>query len=152
MIYVLSVCGYETYMPVWFETDFINKQGFKNAVQKAMKDCLPALLKSKNKKNVVSFIDGSDLLNAIVKVLQTRGFRVLEPVLEIDIKGETTYEKDRPYERPEIMQDDVWGKITKHNDIIQKKWLEDGGKELKKIEEKETMNKKEKVNLKQGGE
>ena len=152
MIYVLSVCGYETYMPVWFETDFINKQGFKNAVQKAMKDWLPALLKSKNKKNVVSFIDGSDLLNAIVKVLQTRGFRVLEPVLEIDIKGETTYEKDRPYERPEIMQDDVWGKITKHNDIIQKKWLEDGGKELKKIEEKETMNKKEKVNLKQGGE
>jgi len=104
--YLLSITGYETYVPHWFICS-CSKKKFQVEVRKAIDRSIPSLMKDS------SYIDGHDLLQKVIPILVQKDIRLTHPDFEISIEGECYY--NRKDERPKIFSDFAWEKISKHN-------------------------------------
>ena len=115
MYYVINTAGYECYEPYWFCCN-CSQEEFKTEVLLATDKAVELLLKSDN------YINGRDLLMAIIDVLSQKGFNYIRPDLEISVKGECYYNHSddvpRVDERPDIISNDAWNKILGHNKKI----------------------------------
>lgn len=108
--FALNVSGYETYNPIWFEKD-CSKEDFELAVKEAIHECLPAIIKED------TFIDGDDLLRKSSMVLESKGFKIIKPEMEISLGGECyyNYSSHTEDERPDAIFDDDWSAILENN-------------------------------------
>lgn len=80
-------------------------------------------------------INGRDLQQDIIPLLESKGFKVVKPDIEISLSGECFYQKeDEPYNVPEAIFEEDWKKIIEHNE----KRDEERVKEFK--ERKEILN------------
>jgi len=111
MIYLVSVCGYEEYSPVYFRCD-CTKEEFNAEVSKAISQAVEEL------KNDDNFISGHELQDAIVPILAKK-FEHVQMDHEVLLYGECYYnDRYSEYEKPQTITDDAWNKILEHNDKI----------------------------------
>ena len=115
MICSLSVTGWETYIPAYFESP--SKEEFEKAVSEAIKTVIPSLEKDEG------FIDGRDLQNGVMPILCEK-FKYLGIEHEVDIGGECLY-SDNHQDRPKIIDDESWRRILEHNDKVHKELYKD---------------------------
>jgi len=110
MICSLSVTGWETYIPAYF--DCPSKEEFEKAVSEAVKAVMPLLEEDEG------FIDGHAIHTKVLPILCQK-FKYIQIEHEVDLKGECLYDDDYKDEynnpRPGIVNDDVWDRIIKHN-------------------------------------
>ena len=129
--YVVNVSGYETYEPIWFESD-CSKIQFKKVVRECSEVALNKLMRKRRKDQ----IGGHDVLEVLVPLLEEKGFKKIVPDLEISLNGECYYSKGC-YEKPAIFSRKMWKQVVefnqKINDEDMKKWQKEQKK--KKIKE-----------------
>jgi len=115
-IYELSVSGWEGYSPVWFKSGK-SKTAFKRVVREAIHSSLPLL--TKKDKWGYDLINGHDLKEKIVPILEEKGFERVNPDLEVGLNGDCIYNRGRG-EKPEIIARADWKTIVEHNEMTQK--------------------------------
>jgi hypothetical protein len=128
MIYLVSVCGYEEYMPVYFRCE-CSKEEFNVEVSKAISQAVEKL------QDDDGFIDGHDLQDEIVPILAKK-FEHVQMDYEVLLHGECLYSDD--YQKPETITDDAWMKILEHNKKIHdeiRREVEEEHPEIKNMEE-----------------
>lgn len=137
--YVVSINGWETYTPYWFETD-ISESKFIEILQDCMREAV-AILDKKDK----SYRTGSSLMGKVIPLMAMNGLKLLRPDVELDVGGESYYKEPNNYEkRPEVIPDDVWKKLVRHNeDVHLKMYKIFEEKDRKKEAKKKVRNEKE---------
>ena len=128
-LYVINVCGYETYEPVWFETDY-SKTKFKRTVR----ECIDVVVRRRMQKGD-GFINGHNVLDDLVPVLETIGFRKVVPDLEISLNGECYYQKGR-HAKPQIFSRETWKQVVEYNQKLNYNYMAEFKKELAKKKKK----------------
>jgi hypothetical protein len=129
MYYVLSLCGWEEYSPVWFESS-LSKKEFRKAVETVSKSIIEKALNNPE----LNFIDGHTIidnysvggLNILRKKMLKLGFKMIKPDHEISISGSCLYNKRD--EKPAVYSDEDWQRILEHNQKVKdednKRWNE----------------------------
>lgn len=107
MYYIISIGGYEAYSPHWFGCD-CSKEEFDKIVRDSIGKAVDELIE----KEPDDFIDGYDLMQYLLPILEKQGFVGIKKDHEIDIGGECLYSEQG---REEIFSDDIWRKILKQN-------------------------------------
>jgi len=110
--FVLNVSGFECYTPVWFEKD-CTKEDFETAVRECIHDSLPEIIEKDE------YIAGHDLLDVVQVMLENKGFKIIQPVLEISLYGECFYRDIS--DKPDSISPSDWLKILEHNKRIHDK-------------------------------
>jgi len=117
--YVISICGWETYKPIWIQSS-LSKKEFILAYKKALHKSVSVLCKSTNK----NFITGYDLQQKMVyNIISGKAGKVFKPMIEFQIWGECIYreydyKKGERDNRPWGIEESDWHEIVKHNDNI----------------------------------
>jgi hypothetical protein len=117
MYYVLNVAGYETYYPIWFYVENCSKTKYQRIVREAVNEVLPELLKDDG------YIDGLDIMNLIIPILEREGLTKLNPDFEVSLNGECLYRRGK-YQKPKVIPRDAWKQIVEHNEEVDKKLYE----------------------------
>ena len=115
MIYLISVCGYEEYNPVYFRCN-CSKEEFESEVSKAMSEAVEQL------KDSYSFISGHCIQDKMVPILSKK-FEHIQMDHEVLLYGECLYSEG--HEKPQTITDEAWDKILKHNEKIHNELYKD---------------------------
>jgi hypothetical protein len=113
--YVLSLNDWEDYSPHWFACN-CSKADFRKAVRETMAKAVSKLALKKNER----FINGYDLLEKVIPLLEKKGFKLLKPDYELQFYGMCFYSKSKEERRPTVIPLEAWKKILAHNDRIDK--------------------------------
>ena len=132
MYYVLSLCGYEEYAPVWFESNK-SKEEFQAAVKQVVSAIIGRALLDDD------YIDGHTIVSPYNEEAKDRleiqmsqlGFKIIKPDYEFTFEGECLY--NRYNSKPSIYSDEDWTKILEHN----KKVKEDSNKQWNELSEEQ---------------
>ena len=110
-IYIVSLTGWETYVPVYFEAD-CSPEEFKQKVQSAINKVMPSVFETRSDWT----IGGNDIYEPVLVELQKD-----KTIKKICSNGEFcipehAYDSRRTYcEKPDILSEPLWEKIIKHN-------------------------------------
>jgi len=111
MYYALSLAGWETYQPHYFECD-CSAEEFQNAVSKSIDNVVSKLVK----EECVYKIYGEDIVDAVVSDLQAQGFKLIKLDFELQLGEYHSKDEDKPY----FIAGETWKKILKYNKVCQK--------------------------------
>ena len=125
MIYVLSLCGYEEYMPYWFECD-CSKEDFDKTIKEAINSATDILISEPEHSD--GFISGHELLPLVSKIFTEQyGYKLILPDYEVFMGGECLYSDH--FEQPKTITDESWKKILEHNKKIHDGLFKDEGED-----------------------
>ena len=114
--YIISVCGYETYSPIWLMSD-LNRERFRSLVEKSIDKAVNDIIKEED----YSYIDGHDIIDKLIEILSQNNINQVKIEEEIGLDGECLYTEDNSNHKPEIFSKEAWGKIIKHNTKVDEK-------------------------------
>ena len=122
MYYVMSVTGYESYHPVWFESDKSTKE-FKVAVKYVSQVMIERKLRDPKTSFLSAYdITGNDYDKETTTLLATLmsplGFELIEPVHEVTLYGDNILSEYDRKDKPDMFSDELWDKILRHNDNV----------------------------------
>lgn len=128
MYYVVSIMGWEEYVPHWFQT-----KDSKEVFQKNLRKCISKALDSLEIKEEYKW-NGHSLMQFILPEMEKLGYKEIKADNEISIGGETSYRDEKPYgdEKPEIFSKEQWNRILKHNAKAHRIFYQKGPKRSKR--------------------
>lgn len=113
--FVLSVVGHEWYEPRWFASEK-SKEEFADAVRDSVDIALPNIIKTVEKEE--DYVDGRRILEAIIPLIEDRGFSWIVAEGEVNIGGDLSYGycKSDAAHKPPCFSDRAWKLILEHNE------------------------------------
>jgi len=107
--YVIFVSGWEEYYPVWFKCD-LPQEKFEEQYKIALNKAIDKLCDTND-----SYIDGHDLINEIIPYLESVNIKVFKCNKEYGLGGSIFYDNRSVEDKPDLISDEYWDKIVKHN-------------------------------------
>lgn len=100
--------GWDEYSPRFFIRKRGSQADFKKTVKKVIKQTLPKLYVEKD-----MFIDGYDLMELMLPLMEENGFKRIFPAETVTLLGGCLYRDD--IDRPDIFTNKQWKDIIAHN-------------------------------------